>query len=984
MTPSTRLRASLFTFLLLTGAAAQAGSLTGLFPGTGNCDPSKQTCVAPTPSPQVACGPTTGGDPCDGSGPASQGNTSGTNQGAGNPINVITGNKYQREVDLAKLPGVLGLEIVRHYNSTWQGIGQTGHGWRLSYETDLYAVGGTLQIRQADGAELIFSRDPRRPNTCAGADPGHGRIEVLATPRGDEYRWHWPDGRVLAFDHRGRLESIRMATGEFLTLQRGPRGELLKVTDPQGRSLRMHYAPPRADGFRGIVAIDSPAGRYTYGHDDDRRHAGLANLVAVGAPDGTTRRYLYEDARWPHHLTGIGLDAAGRTTRLSTYAYDGEGRGRLSVKGAPKRLDAQGHSVPGTGIEQVELAYPKGGETVLTDSLGRKTVYRHAIVGNQYRLLEVRGPGCASCGETDVRYRYDGLGRLVETAKLDARGRPFRSAGRELDRLGRVVREWAAEGGARRPLARYGYEGDAPWPSLIARPSVVPGREHTIRIAYNAYGQPVTVAETGWAPVPDGPPQAIARTTAYAYVRLNGRSLLAQVDGPLPNGPTGGPADSDVTRYAWDGQGNRPVAIDLPGGFRRTLAYDGLGRTVETVDDDGARRIATRRDYGPATQGLLEPERIRREAWLLDRGRPDPASRLSQEVMRLSHDALGRPIEQADTAGRIVRYGYDAAGRRIAVSDGRGYASRLDLDGEGQLQRAALYRPERPDQPWRAAYYWHDGLGRTTGRLLSDGRLDTWAYDASGQVAEHVDGDEIRTRYLRRADRRARLGQTPDGWLRLATPPGPDDMATDDFGQVLRRVLADHGVQTARYDAAGRLVAIRRADGSGIDYGYDAAGRLLRKTVLDGRGRPADEVRLSYAGRVLAERRDSAQTSRYAYDALGRRTGETLRFAGLARDLAVAVRYDPATGLVAARTLADGRVLRIERTGPEAGATAQSLRLQPAWAAALQDWLGAHLSKGLGAAVGRWLPGQAIADDIAVDPYDGLTGYTAGNGLATR
>ncbi|MES2317827.1 MAG: DUF6531 domain-containing protein [Pseudomonadota bacterium] len=36
----------------------------------------------------------------------------------GNPIHVITGNKYQREVDLPALPGVLGLEIVRHYNSS--------------------------------------------------------------------------------------------------------------------------------------------------------------------------------------------------------------------------------------------------------------------------------------------------------------------------------------------------------------------------------------------------------------------------------------------------------------------------------------------------------------------------------------------------------------------------------------------------------------------------------------------------------------------------------------------------------------------------------------------------------------------------------------------------------------------------------------------------------------------------------------------------
>jgi hypothetical protein len=33
----------------------------------------------------------------------------------------------------------------------------------------------------------------------------------------------------------------------------------------------------------------------------------------------------------------------------------------------------------------------------LTDSLGQITVYRHAIVVGERRLLEVRGPGCASC-----------------------------------------------------------------------------------------------------------------------------------------------------------------------------------------------------------------------------------------------------------------------------------------------------------------------------------------------------------------------------------------------------------------------------------------------------------------------------------------------------------------------------------------------------------------------------------------------------------
>jgi Domain of unknown function (DUF6531) len=40
-------------------------------------------------------------------------------EAAGNPINVTNGNKYQREVDMPALPGVLGLELVRHYKYVW-------------------------------------------------------------------------------------------------------------------------------------------------------------------------------------------------------------------------------------------------------------------------------------------------------------------------------------------------------------------------------------------------------------------------------------------------------------------------------------------------------------------------------------------------------------------------------------------------------------------------------------------------------------------------------------------------------------------------------------------------------------------------------------------------------------------------------------------------------------------------------------------------
>ncbi|BCB28145.1 hypothetical protein SKTS_30310 [Sulfurimicrobium lacus] len=140
----------------------------------------------------------------------------------------------------------------------------------------------------------------------------------------------------------------------------------------------------------------------------------------------------------------------------------------------------------------------------------------------------------------------------------------------------------------------------------------------------------------------------------------------------------------------------------------------------------------------------------------------------------------------------------------------------------------------------------------------------------------------------------------------------------------------------------------------------------------------------SYAGTALSAIADDAQTTRYTHDALGRPIGESVTLAGLSRTFATATCYDPATGLVASRTLADGQVLRSQRSTPAKGATLEALTLQLGWAAQLQDWLADHLSPRLGKTAGRWLPGQTLARDIAVHPFDGLTGYTAGNGIATR
>lgn len=141
------------------------------------------------------CRPEPGGGTCDTRGPATGASNAGVDVGAGNPINVISGNKYQRETDMPPLPGVLGLEVVRHYNSAYSRSthpnGIVGRGWKLSYETELHAVGETIQIVQADGSRVMFARDPRNPTLCSSSDPSQGAIQINRTARGDEYRWIW-------------------------------------------------------------------------------------------------------------------------------------------------------------------------------------------------------------------------------------------------------------------------------------------------------------------------------------------------------------------------------------------------------------------------------------------------------------------------------------------------------------------------------------------------------------------------------------------------------------------------------------------------------------------------------------------------------------------------------------------------------------------------------------------------------------------------
>jgi RHS repeat-associated protein len=1011
---------------VLMGPAGSALSQFGI-PGIGNgCDPTRQSC-APGATPPIstppggpgACSPSPGGSPCGGNGPAAQSDGAGINVGAGNPINIITGNKYQREQDMAALPGVLGLEIVRHYNSAYSGQGApngiVGRGWKLSYETDLYAVGRTVQIVQADGARIIFSRSASDPSQCASANPANGKVVIARTARGEEFTWTWTDGRKLSFNSLGKLAQIQAATGEFASMQHDRAGNLLKVTDPQGRQLRLIYldrqAAGKGDRFRGVQAIDSPVGRFKYdygsalppGATADKAQV-LANLVKVTLPthydrqqkmhaftergvssSAISRLYHYEDAARPTFLTGItvagsGSDGRLMSRRIASYGYDRNGLANLSVKGEPARLQTGPDGKPlqparladGTGIEQVTLERSQGGVTILRNSLAQATAYRHAIVGGQYRLLEVTGPGCASCGETNVRYGYDRLGRLTDTTRLDANGQPIAAVSNELDDYGRPVKVSRIVYRNGKPQAaqwqvRYEYQGADNTPTLIARPSVAPGQEHQTRIRYNDHGQPLQAVESGWSPAIDANSQAatIERSTSYTYALINGRSLLAQIDGPLPNGKTNSPIDSDITQLTWDAKGNHIVSMTAPGNVNSTVQYDEAGRIARVANDEGG---ATAFAYNSLNEVV--------------------AVTANGVTQRLQYDALGNLAETGQGEGKdyqgLARFGFDAAGRTIWAASRLGILEQSAFDTEGKLTSThtlggGVRNSQRYDYDRLGTFVTiTDALGRTRSmRWNAQGRLETvtdalgrekrYRYGAMGHLAQVIEA--ANTRQAQRQNTAIRFERDAQGRTQavIAANGATTRTIRDDFGRTTATVSADSGAATRTFDAADRLIAGSDANGNRASYEYDAAGRIARQTVLDAKATdPAKKQTVTawrYEGKRLVAVVHPEQTERYAHNDKNQLVAKTVTLTLAGGKQAVSTtrtRYDE-QGQLTSVSLPDGSTIDYQRNGQNRIVAIERSRIQTSWL----QWL---------------LPATTIVKDIERDLV-GIKRFAYGNGI---
>jgi RHS repeat-associated protein len=933
----------------------------------------------------------------------------GANAGAGNPINVMTGNKYQREDDLPALPGVLGLEIVRHYNSAYSAPGHPngvlGRGWRLSYETELVDRAGKLQVLQADGGRVIFDRDRKAPTGCSTRNPENGSMSLGRQDGRPDYTWTWTNGRKLHFNHAGKLDRITAPSGEAVRLLYDDQNVLVRVIDPQGRSLNLvYYDRHIPNQFHGVQFIDTPVGRFAYEYGSaipkgaglvDQRQL-LANLVRVRLPDhfdpgkkahalssrGTTRSttsrvYLHEDPRNPWLMTGIGIETVGAdgtpvSTRYATYGYDRAGRAILSTHAG--------------NVDKVTLDNSKAGETVLTNSLGQKTVYRYAVIAGDYRLLEVRGAGCALCGDVNVRYGYDSVGRMVDVTRLADSGEPIATTKTARDGLGRVVRvsKIAYQNGrqqAEQLQVRFEYRGDGFAPVLIARPSVVPGKELMTRIDYNDAGQPLSVSENGWSPTADGRTAAaqIARTVRYRYVAINGRSLLTKIDGPLPNGKTGTPLDSDVTLIEYDRQNASLPPPKVPSGGAQLLRYESFGGhagIVTAIVAPGNRKSGITYDYAGRIASVKNTE---------DRGtslRYSPRGDLlaitrDGITYTTRYDGVGHPVELGYGDGAhyhaLARLGYDGAGRNTWEASALGIVTTWRFDTEGAL----LERSTQSNTIKQSQRYEYDQLGRLrtvtdasggtrhigwNARGLPDALTDTlgrtmrFGYDAADDITAVTDAANAATRFEMDAHGRTTAVIAPNG--------ATTRYLRDDFGRIVATIGADSGKTMRHFDAANRMIDSVDANGNRVSYEYDVMGRIVSQRVTDaGNGGKTTATTWRYEGAHLVAIEHPNQSERYGYDEHGRVSLKTviLRLAsGALVGYTTRYRYD-ILGQLVGIGLPDGSTIDYVRNGQNQVTALERRPGGNAW----PHWL---------------LPTQPIVRNLERDVV-GIKHVTYGNGI---
>lgn len=358
--------------------------------------------------------------------------------GAGNPVDVAYGNKFQVEVDY---PGHSGSEmrLLRYYNSRTA-------SWRHIYSAQLKTSPTKVLLIDADGRQSLFTV----AGTAITASAKElGRLEKTA----QGWRYDSPRNEHLHFDATGRLARIDRATGNYETLTYATNS--IQITDSLGSTMTLTF---NAGNRLTALTVGDLQVSYTY--------STAGRLIKATRSQGGTsvsRTYHYEDAREGGWLTGI-TDERG--VRYVTWAYDAQGRATKSehAGGADRYLFTYGSN-----------------STTLTNPLGKKATYSFQTIGGAKRITSLAGVASANCPSSNSTFTYDSRGLIKSRTDNKGNQTTFLYNDRGL--------ETSRTEAAGTPQAR---TITTEWHPTLFRPTTITEPERIVQFSYDAQGNPLS------------------------------------------------------------------------------------------------------------------------------------------------------------------------------------------------------------------------------------------------------------------------------------------------------------------------------------------------------------------------------------------------------------------------------------------------------------------------------------------------------------
>jgi|GEM_PF-1023064 len=362
----------------------------------------------------------------------------------GDPVSPANGNVFETETDFADKDGEL--RFSRSYNSRGDAGWSTTFNTHFYADTDANSRGGVVLFE--DGRTALFVT---RNGVLV---PDGGELGTLVR---HENAWVYtsPLNEVMTFDAQGRIVLWQKADGRATTVTYGmtpARDTVMTITDSLGHQMvyTTHYGWPLS-----LVVGDL---RIDYTVDASFRITGVKK---TWPGHGTTRSYLYEDAVHPELLTGV-IDERG--VRVSTWAYDADGRALSAAMAGGKGAFA--------------FAYNADGSTTVTNPLGHPVVYRFDVVQGARRITSIEGEPVAGCPASNSTFSYTANAQL--DSRTDALGHVTTF---DYDPQGRETRRVEAKGTSSERVT------NTTWDGTSFRPATVTTSDRAMTYTYDKQGR---------------------------------------------------------------------------------------------------------------------------------------------------------------------------------------------------------------------------------------------------------------------------------------------------------------------------------------------------------------------------------------------------------------------------------------------------------------------------------------------------------------